>query len=72
MIIMTKKIFIEGMSCQHCVNHVKNALEELDGIKSAKVSLENKWAEIELSQDVANEKIKEAIEDAGYEVTGIQ
>lgn len=69
---MTKKIFIEGMSCQHCVNHVKNALEELDGIKSAKVSLENKWAEIELSQDVANEKIKEAIEDAGYEVTGIQ
>jgi len=72
MIIMTKKIFIEGMSCQHCVNHVKNALEELDGIKSAKVSLENKWAEVELSQDVANEKIKEAIEDAGYEVTGIQ
>jgi len=69
---MTKKIFIEGMSCQHCVKHVKNALEELDGIKSAKVSLEDKWAVIELSHDVDNEKIKEAIEDAGYEVTGIQ
>ena len=69
---MTKKIFIEGMSCQHCVKHVKNALEELDGIKSAKVSLEDKWAVIELSHDVDNEKIKGAIEDAGYEVTGIQ
>ena len=69
---MTKKIFIEGMSCQHCVKHVKDALEELDGIKSAKVSLEDKLAEIELSHDVDNEKIKGAIEDAGYEVTGIQ
>lgn len=68
---MTKKILIEGMSCQHCVNHVKNALEELDGIKSAKVSLENKSAEIELNHDVNNEKIKDAIEEVGYEVTSI-
>jgi copper chaperone len=69
---MTKKILIEGMSCQHCVNHVKNALEELDGIKSAKVSLENKSAEIELDHDVDDEIIKAAIDEAGYEVTGIQ
>lgn len=68
---MTKKILIEGMSCQHCVNHVKNALEELDGIKSAKVSLENKSAEIELNHDVDDEKIKDAIEEVGYEVTSI-
>ena len=26
---MLKKIFIEGMSCNHCVNHVKEALAEL-------------------------------------------
>ncbi|HHU90519.1 MAG TPA: heavy-metal-associated domain-containing protein [Clostridiaceae bacterium] len=69
---MIKKISIEGMSCQHCVNHVKNALEELDGIRSAKVSLENKSAEIELSHDVDNEIIESAIEEAGYEVTKIQ
>ncbi len=69
---MTKKILIEGMSCQHCVNHVKNALEELDGIKSVKVSLENKSAEIELNHNVDDETIKAAIDEAGYEVTGIQ
>lgn len=69
---MIKKISIEGMSCQHCVNHVKNALEELDGIRSAKVSLENKSAEIELSHDVDNKIIESAIEEAGYEVTKIQ
>ncbi|MGI6122959.1 MAG: heavy-metal-associated domain-containing protein [Acetivibrionales bacterium] len=69
---MTKKILIEGMSCQHCVNHVKNALEELEGIKSAKVSLENKSAEIELNHDVDDEKIKAAIDEVGYEVKSIQ
>lgn len=68
---MTKKILIEGMSCQHCVNHVKNALEELDGIKSAKVSLESKSAEIELNHDVDDETIKSAIDEVGYEVTSI-
>lgn len=69
---MIKKILIEGMSCQHCVNHVRNALEELDGVKSAKVSLENKSAEIELNHDVDDEKIKAAIDEVGYEVTSIQ
>ncbi len=68
---MTKKITIEGMSCQHCVKHVKEALEELDGIKSVKVSLESKSAEIELNHDVDNEKIKASIDEAGYEVTSI-
>ncbi len=68
---MTKKITIEGMSCQHCVKHVKEALEELDGIKSVKVSLESKYAEIELNHDVDNEKIKASIDEAGYEVTSI-
>ncbi|MGI6622895.1 MAG: heavy-metal-associated domain-containing protein [Acetivibrionales bacterium] len=68
---MKKKITIEGMSCQNCVRHVKEALEELAGVQSVNVSLERKIAEIELNQDVDNETIKAAIEDAGYEVTSI-
>jgi len=68
---MIKKITIKGMSCQHCVRHVREALEELAGVKTAKVNLENKTAEVELDQDVDDEKIKAAISDAGYEVTSI-
>jgi len=68
---MIKKITIEGMSCQHCVRHVREALEELAGVKTAKVNLQNKTAEVELDQDVDDEKIKAAISDAGYEVTSI-
>ncbi len=69
---MKKIISIEGMSCGHCVNHVKEALSELEGVKNVAVSLENKNAEIEIEKDIPQEKIKEIIEDLGYEVIHIK
>ena len=68
---MKKKLLIEGMSCQNCVHHVKEALEEVNGVKSAKVNLEEKYAEVELLQDVEEDKFKSAIDEAGYELTKI-
>lgn len=67
---MKKIISIEGMSCGHCVKHVKDALEELQDIDTVEVDLENKQAVIE--GNVSDEAIKEAIEEAGYDVTNIE
>jgi copper chaperone CopZ len=72
MIFMTKKVFIEGMTCGHCASHVEEALKEVCGIKSAKVDLEGKVAVIDLEHPVDDGKIKAAVADAGYEVTSIQ
>ena len=69
---MKKKISIEGMSCQHCVHHVKEALGELEGVKAVRVSLDTKSAEIESDGEVEDAKIRAAIDEAGYEATGIQ
>lgn len=69
---MTKTIFIEGMSCNHCVRHVEEALKELDGVKSVKVDLKGKKAEIELSDDISDQDIKNAVDEAGYDVSSIQ
>lgn len=69
---MKKKISIEGMSCQHCVSHVKEALSELNGVTSVDVNLEAKSAVIETSTDVKDEDIKYAVDDAGYEVVSIE
>lgn len=69
---MEKKILIEGMSCGHCVNHVKEALSELNGVKSVSVDLAGKTAVIEADTDIKDEDIKFAIEDAGYEVVKIE
>lgn len=69
---MKKKITIEGMSCNHCINHVKEALSELNGVVNVDVNLSAKYAIIEANVDVKNEDIKFAVEDAGYEVVGIE
>jgi len=71
-IMMKKKILVEGMSCGHCVNHVKEALTELNGVTNVEVNLDSKSAVIETSVDVKDEEIKFAVEDAGYDVVGIE
>lgn len=68
---MKKIITVEGMACEHCVNAVKTALEGLDGVKSAKVDLKKKTAVVKLSDDVSNEVISKAIENAGFSAAEI-
>ena len=57
------------MSCMHCVAHVKEALEEL-GAKNIEVSLEQNYAVADI--DASNDELSAAIEDAGYDVVGIE
>ena len=47
---------------------VENELKEIKGVKSVKVSLEDKKAEVTLKENIDDEVLKKAIEDAGYEV----
>ena len=57
---------IEGMSCGHCVRHVKEALAELPGVKSAVVSLKEHNAVVEHEEAVTAGEMIAAVEDAGY------
>lgn len=56
---------VEGMTCSHCENRVKNAVLEL-GAKTVSVSLADKTVTVE--SDLTAAAIKAAIEDAGYDV----
>jgi len=69
-VVMEKIIDIEGMMCMHCVKHVTDALNGIDGVK-AEVSLENKNAKVSLAKEVDDSLLKEAVEKAGYTVTAI-
>ncbi|MDR2159853.1 MAG: cation transporter [Treponema sp.] len=59
---------IEGMSCDHCVKHVQEALEGTAGVTSARVRLSDKSAEVEHGAGTTLEALKAAVEEAGYEV----
>ncbi len=68
--IMTKQITIEGMMCEHCTGRVEKALREVNGVTDVVMSLEGKSATI-TGDNVADDVLKAAVTDAGYEVTGI-
>lgn len=62
---------IEGMSCNHCVMAVTKALKAVPGVKEASVDLKAKQAAVAYDENVASiEKMKEAIEEEGYDVVG--
>jgi copper ion binding protein len=65
---MKTNLKIDGMSCEHCVKHVKDALEEVGGVISAAVSLEENSAVVEHSDAVTLDALKAAVVEAGYEV----
>ncbi len=67
---MEKTLKINGMMCMHCSGRVKKALEAIDGVASAEVSHETGSAVVTLTQNVADDVLKKAVTDAGYEVVG--
>lgn len=68
---MQKTLNITGMMCNHCVAHVKKALESVDGVSSVNVSLENNNATVTLSHPVDDATLAKAVTDEGYDVTSI-
>ena len=64
---MTKNMKISGMTCGHCVSHVKSALEGVGGVSGADVSLENQEAEVTVSGEVIDTDLIAAVEAAGYQ-----
>ncbi|HZK58011.1 MAG TPA: cation transporter [Clostridia bacterium] len=69
---MKKKILIEGMNCEHCSARVEKALKEQEAVKEVTVDLTGKNATVELSTELSDENIREIVEDAGYDVIGIE
>ena len=61
-------IDIKGMSCNHCKIAVEEELNKLEGVIKANVNLKNNNVEVEFDETKVNmEKLKQAIEEAGYE-----
>ena len=64
---MTVDISIEGMMCEHCAARVRKALENVEGVSSAVVSLEEKKATV-LYEGSDTSALSAAVEAAGYKV----
>lgn len=66
---MEKIVKIEGMMCDNCVARVKKALEGLNGVQSADVSLADKQAVVTFDEAaVSVDDLYEAVEATGFDV----
>lgn len=68
---VNKTIHIDGMMCTHCTGRVEKALNDLPGVE-ATVDLDSKSAAVTCTPDVSDDTLRQAVEDAGYHVTGIR
>ncbi|MDQ1002846.1 copper chaperone [Neobacillus niacini] len=60
---------VNGMSCGHCVNSIEGSVGELQGVNSVKVNLAEGTVDVEFNPaEVPLSKIKETIDDHGYDV----
>jgi len=63
------KIQISGMHCSGCVERLTKVFNNLEGVRSAEVSLEDGQAEVTFDEDQTGvSQMKQVIRDAGYEV----
>ena len=62
---------VEGMMCPHCEAHVNEAIKKAFGVEDVVSSHENKTTVFTVSERVDEDKVRQTIKDAGYEVTGI-
>ena len=68
---MRIRVEIDGMSCENCVKHAREALEGLEGVSAAAVSLEDRRAEVDAADDPGDEAIRRALDEEGFEATAI-
>lgn len=61
-----KTLKVEGMMCNHCEMHVKEALEKIKGVESASADHTSGEVKVILSKEVKDKDFEKAITKAGY------
>lgn len=65
---LTHELQVKGMSCQHCVEAVTQALQARDA--DAQVSVDLPQGKVSVRTQLSREAAAAAIADEGYEVVG--
>jgi len=68
---MTEHRFnVPGVSCEHCVNAIRSSVLKVDGVYSVDVDLQAKAVKVSHDAIVNTGAMRQAIQDAGYEISG--
>ena len=68
--MFTKTIIVEGMQCNHCKMSVEKALNTIEFVTKVDVDLASKKVVIESTKEISDDRIKQIIKEAGFEMKG--
>ena len=64
----TRQFTVTGMTCGHCVASVTEEVQEIPGVEDVAVVLETGTLTVTSSQPVADDAVRAAVEEAGYQL----
>ncbi len=59
---------VPDVSCEHCVSSITNELTRINGVEKVDVDLERKLVTVASSDEVPEQKIREGIDEAGFDI----
>ena len=65
---MQSTLIVPGMTCNNCMNHVKSAVESVDGVDSVTIDLKSKKVDVSFQENIDRTQLIKAIENSGYDV----
>jgi copper chaperone len=65
---MTSTYTVTGMTCGHCIASVTEEVQEIPGVEDVDVVLETGTLTVTSSQPVADDAVRAAVEEAGYQL----
>ena len=71
MVSVERLLHVEGMMCQNCARHVREALENIPGVSNVNVDLSAKTVSVTADGSVEDSAFRSAVEEAGYDFNGI-
>ena len=64
---MENVIRVDGIMCENCVKHVKEALSKVPGITGVEIDLKKKKVSYSTNEPVSIDDVYNAVKNAGYE-----
>jgi copper chaperone len=66
----TTRYTVKGMTCGHCVSAVTEEVGQIDGVTGVEVDLATGALTVSSSTPLEDDKVREAVDEAGYELLG--
>ena len=64
----TTQYSVKGMTCDHCAGSVTAEIKKIPGVTNVDVDVATGRVTVEGDQQVTDDAVVEAVEEAGYEV----